>query len=102
MIVFRIGHPDYINDLSGTGAALQGGRWNSQGLKVIYTAETSSLAILELLAHIKGAEGLPYKLIQILLPDSQVKELSEITPLHQAFNVMVKKQQWYLYDYRLS
>lgn len=79
MIVFRIGHPKYINDLSGAGAALQGGRWNSQGLKVVYTAETSSLAILELLTHIRGTEILPYKLIQISLPDSQIKELFEIT-----------------------
>ena len=37
---------------SGEGARLYGGRWNSPSVPMIYTAETQSLAALELLVHL--------------------------------------------------
>jgi RES domain-containing protein len=37
----------------GEGARLFGGRWNSPGLAVVYTAENVSLAALELLVHLQ-------------------------------------------------
>lgn len=37
--------------LDGTGAFVQGGRWNSPGKLVIYAAETYAGALLEQLAH---------------------------------------------------
>lgn len=36
-------------DLSGMGAFLYGGRWNSEGHNVVYTASHLSLACLEIL-----------------------------------------------------
>lgn len=36
---------------TGEGAARRGGRWNPQGVRVIYTAESRSLAALEVLVH---------------------------------------------------
>lgn len=36
----------------GEGARLLGGRWNSQGLHVVYTAQSIALAALEILAHL--------------------------------------------------
>ncbi len=51
MIVFRLGRPNRIEDISGTGAKLFGGRWNSPGFPVLYTSESSSLCILEVLVN---------------------------------------------------
>ncbi len=66
MIVFRIAHPEFAHDLSGYGASLHGARWNEKGYPVVYCAETSSLAILEFLVHIKGVRGnMAYKLLTI-------------------------------------
>ena len=39
-------------DLSGGGAKLTGGRWNSKGIEVVYAATTIALATLETLAHL--------------------------------------------------
>jgi len=36
----------------GEGARLYGGRWNSRGLPVVYTAASPALAALELLVHL--------------------------------------------------
>ena len=35
----------------GEGARISGGRWNSIGIPAVYTAATTSLGLLELLAH---------------------------------------------------
>lgn len=51
MRAFRISRTERANDLSGTGAKLYGGRWNSPGRPVLYCAENISLAMLEILAH---------------------------------------------------
>lgn len=41
---------------SGEGARRAGGRWNSPGTAVIYTAGSESLAILEMLVHLQSHE----------------------------------------------
>ena len=40
---------------SGEGARQFGGRWNSPGVPVVYTAEHASLAVLEILVHLQHA-----------------------------------------------
>ena len=70
MIVYRLAIDMYKDDLSGTGAKLQGGRWNSAGHAVVYTTENISLAVLEILVR-ADAENIPlnYHLLKINIPD---------------------------------
>jgi len=51
MVVFRIARKDYIQDLSGRGAEVFGGRWNEKGIPALYTSSSLSLAALEILVH---------------------------------------------------
>jgi RES domain-containing protein len=51
MIVYRISKKNRINDLSGLGAGLYGGRWNPKGLNMVYTSGSIALAALEYLVH---------------------------------------------------
>lgn len=51
MIVYRIARKERIEDLSGRGAELFGGRWNEKGIPALYTSSTLSLAALEILVH---------------------------------------------------
>ncbi|ASZ15147.1 RES family NAD+ phosphorylase [Chitinophaga pendula] len=52
MEVYRISKCAYIQDLTGTGARLYGGRWNSKGHAIVYTAGSRALAALEVLVHV--------------------------------------------------
>lgn len=58
------------DDLSGTGAKLSGGRWNTVGVALIYAASSRSLACLETFVHL-NAGGLPLNryLVEIAVPD---------------------------------
>jgi RES domain-containing protein len=52
MFVYRISKSaERARDISGTGAFLYGGRWNSPGTRMLYTSVNSSLAYLENLVH---------------------------------------------------
>jgi RES domain-containing protein len=53
MLLYRLTRCIYANDLSGLGARLYGGRWNSEGRSVIYLASSRSLAVLEALVHLR-------------------------------------------------
>lgn len=52
MILYRIAKCNYADDLSGIGARLYGGRWNTEGKAMLYTASSRSLAMLEVLVHL--------------------------------------------------
>lgn len=64
MILYRFAHRKFAKDLSGTGARLKGGRWNPPGIPVIYTSESISLALLEILANAQTLEDL--QMIQLM------------------------------------
>lgn len=58
--------------LDGEGARLWGGRWNSAGRPMVYTAASPSLAVLEVLVHLDlPVELLPdgLQLLTIEIPD---------------------------------
>jgi RES domain-containing protein len=52
MILYRIANCNYAGDLTGTGTRLYGGRWNSEGKPMLYTASSRALAVLEVLVHL--------------------------------------------------
>lgn len=51
MLLYRISKTQDAGDLSGEGARIAGGRWNSKGVPLIYSSETATLATLEVLVH---------------------------------------------------
>jgi RES domain-containing protein len=53
MLLYRIGHSMYANNLNGEGARINGGRWNDIGTACIYTSATRALALLEYTCHVK-------------------------------------------------
>ena len=60
----------------GEGARQHGGRWNSPGVPMVYTADSPALAALELLVQLNDASRLPaFVLISVEIPDKLVKEL---------------------------
>lgn len=70
MIVFRLSKSKFASDLSGKGAEISGGRWNSKGTAVVYTSESRALCTTEIAVHTPlGNLPLDYKLISIEIPD---------------------------------
>ena len=79
MRVFRITKTEYIEDLSGEGAKLYGGRWNRVGDPILYFAENLSLCMLEILVHVDFAKlPLDYSYIEIEIPDELVKAINSV------------------------
>jgi RES domain-containing protein len=60
----------------GEGARLHGGRWNSPGTPMVYTAENVALATLEILVHLQSSAALSnYSLISAAFDDPRVEHL---------------------------
>jgi RES domain-containing protein len=68
MFVFRMHHPRFAT-FDTTGSALYGGRWHSRGVRVVYTAEHVSLAVLETVIHASGDEVPQRSVARIHIPD---------------------------------
>ena len=82
MIVYRIAKAAYVG-LDGEGARLYGGRWNSPGQSMIYTAANPSLAVLEVLVHLDlPPELIPsdYRLLSIETPDDAPSQVLHALP----------------------
>jgi RES domain-containing protein len=64
------------NAFTGEGARLAGGRWNRPGTAVVYAAGSISLAMLELLIHLRSRELLlEYVLFEVTIPDHEIEVL---------------------------
>ncbi|HLA10982.1 MAG TPA: RES family NAD+ phosphorylase [Pyrinomonadaceae bacterium] len=60
----------------GEGARLNGGRWTSVGVRMIYTAGSISLAVLELVVHLENTDVLPsYSLCAVHFDNAVVTSL---------------------------
>jgi RES domain-containing protein len=70
MEVYRLSREKFSHNLSGTGAALYGARWNSVGTELVYTAANRSLAMAEVAVHLTLAT-LPedFVMLTISIPD---------------------------------
>jgi len=88
MLCHRIVSPRWADTaLSGEGARLYGGRWNSPGRRCIYVAGSRSLAALEMLVHLTGsARGSEWSLLTIEIPDKHVTETA--SPLPNGWDAM--------------
>jgi RES domain-containing protein len=75
MIVFRLAKMKFCHDLSGRGAEMTGGRWNSKGTPMLYTGESRALCTAEAAVHIP-LRSVPedYMMIMIEIPDDAVIE----------------------------
>ncbi|MFC4095744.1 RES family NAD+ phosphorylase [Euzebyella saccharophila] len=78
MIVYRLGKEKYKNDLSGIGAEKFGGRWNSKGVRMVYTSQSRALANLEVAVHLT-LKLVPkdYYLTSIEIPDELILDYPE-------------------------
>jgi RES domain-containing protein len=80
MIVYRIGHKNYITHFTASG---RDGRWVSDGRMVIYCAATIELAFLENMVRRQGAGfNSDFKTMLIEIPDNLGMEIISAANLH--------------------
>lgn len=75
MRIYRLSKEKYKSDLSGIGAEKFGGRWNSKGVRMLYTSDSRALAKLEVAVRI-ALHRIPknYFLTVIEIPDKSIVE----------------------------
>lgn len=62
--------------MTGEGARLVGGRWNSKGRRAVYAASTLSLAMLEVLVHVQSPRVLrDYRMLDLQIPDDAIADI---------------------------
>lgn len=82
MRAFRIARQQYLEDLSGEGARLYGGRWNNKGYSMLYFSESLSLSLLEILVHL-DFKYLPedYGFLEVDIPDKLINTKMKLNKL---------------------
>jgi len=69
MFAWRIAKVNRAHDLSGKGAAIEGGRWNDVDVPAVYMGLTPAICCLETFVHTSGCPTLPLKITRFALPD---------------------------------
>jgi RES domain-containing protein len=71
MILFRCTLKKWAEDISGQGAFLYGGRWNSPGQHALYTSENNLLAALEVAVRVPLTKiSKDFVMVPVRIPDS--------------------------------
>jgi RES domain-containing protein len=79
MILYRFSNKNFGVDVTGEGARLIGGRWNTKGFSVVYTSITISLSLLELVIHSASYEEIQSNLLmKIEIPDHFVTSFDDL------------------------
>ena len=71
MRAWRIAKAKRATDLSGIGAAIEGGRWNDQDVPAVYMGLTPAICCLETFVHADGEPTFPMKITCFELPDDK-------------------------------
>jgi RES domain-containing protein len=72
MKVYRITSKKYAGDLSGSGAATHGGRWNKKGTPVLYTGESKEIALLEVIVNTPPMLIPSFDILTLEIPDHSI------------------------------
>ncbi|MCU7862226.1 MAG: RES family NAD+ phosphorylase [Candidatus Thiodiazotropha sp. (ex Lucinoma kastoroae)] len=78
---WRIASPEFastpVEMMSGEGAFLYGGRWNSKGVRVVYLGSSLAQAALELLLHLGRSDILKtYHKMEVSFPEDLVQHIA--------------------------
>ena len=78
MRVFRIGLARFLptrkDAFSGRGGVVSSGRWHTEGHPIVYTAQSLSLAALEILVHLKETRDVePFLSYSADIPDELIQ-----------------------------
>ena len=92
-VVWRITTRRFVTSaFSGEGARLFGGRWNRPGQSLVYTAESRSLALLEMMVQDEPLRA-HYVLIPAVLPATISIEYLAATALPKAWRHLNEREQ---------
>lgn len=69
MRAWRISKANRAADLSGRGAAIDGGRWNDAEVPAVYLGLSPAICCLETFVHQTGRPLIPMKIVTLQLPD---------------------------------
>ena len=75
MLVYRLTNKKYASDISGTGAAITGGRWNKKGRRVLYTSESIAVSLLETVVNIPPMFQPNLMLLILEIPEGSIVEI---------------------------
>jgi len=74
--IYRIAKRNFIEDLSGEGARLYGGRWNRKGHSMLYFSEHLSLSVLEILVHtVQQLITNDYWFLEVEIPEKDIANI---------------------------
>lgn len=82
MKIYRIAKQQFLQDLSGEGARLYGGRWNKKGHSMLYFSESLSLCVLEILVHMDHQYlNADFGYIEVEVPDNLIRPKVKVSAL---------------------